>query len=528
MPGDDGVEPRRRARRADGRRGGRPGGRAPAGARSRAPPRATRGCRTPTASSGSTSPRPPPRPRARPSRSAAAERQVDVVAEEEIARRRAATRRTQSDSRPRRLREGSRGSARGRSRSSRHSTSTTRSPAARSALASASTVRRPGRRRRGRGGRRRCARARRPCRGERYVSASTTPSAETTGPSAPTRVTAAGRERARVCGEEADRDRLRETRQRDLVGHVLAERDPKRHVDEVDADRVADELRELRGRRARCRSDHGHLSVRRRDELDEPHAVAQPEHALPRAPPRARRRRAGRSGSARAGRAPRRPRIPVPSGRRRSESVRSRTAPSRATTTAFISVPSTNRSSTASCDVDSASAAWRWDSRSPGSSIRNSPCWRSRVGGLEHRGQPDRVERGAALRQVPRRREGRLRQPLLGKGAPQRELVGEAVRGVPAEGREPEALRDDGDDRHRTVARERQQRRRPRGCARASSIAAASPTSATSATSARPRPSACGSSSTATTRWPRPRTWTIAARWSRPAPTRRTPATARC
>ena len=80
------------------------------------------------------------------------------------------------------------------------------------------------------------------------------------------------------------------------------------------------------------------------------------------------------------------------------------------------------------------------------------------VGGLEHRRQPDRLDRGAALREVPHRREDRLRQALLGESATHRELVGEAVRGVRCEAREPEALRDFGDRRHGAVACEGQHR----------------------------------------------------------------------
>ena len=41
---------------------------------------------------------------------------------------------------------------------------------------------------------------------------------------------------------------------------------------------MADELRERRAWRAGRRPDDGHLAVRRRDQLDEPHTVAQPEH----------------------------------------------------------------------------------------------------------------------------------------------------------------------------------------------------------------------------------------------------------
>ena len=65
-------------------------------------------------------------------------------------------------------------------------------------------------------------------------------------------------------GEEADRERLGEAGQRELVGDVLAERLANRDLDEVDADGVAHEVRHLAACDARRDLDHGDAAVRAR------------------------------------------------------------------------------------------------------------------------------------------------------------------------------------------------------------------------------------------------------------------------
>ena len=65
--------------------------------------------------------------------------------------------------------------------------------------------------------------------------------------------------------------------------------------------------------------------------------------------------------------------------------------------------------------------------------------------------EPDRLERRAALRQVPHGGEGRLRDPLLGERAAHHELVRHAVGDGAADRRQAEPLGHRGDDRHGAV-----------------------------------------------------------------------------
>ena len=65
------------------------------------------------------------------------------------------------------------------------------------------------------------------------------------------------RERPGLGGEEADRERLLEPRQRELVRDGLAERLPERDLDEIDADGVPDEIRHLAARNPRRHLDDG-------------------------------------------------------------------------------------------------------------------------------------------------------------------------------------------------------------------------------------------------------------------------------
>ena len=86
----------------------------------------------------------------------------------------------------------------------------------------------------------------------------------------------AGRQRARLRGQEADRERLRERGGRELVGNRLAEREAERHLDEVDADGVAHEVGHLPAGDARRDLDDTHRAVVVDEQLREGDAVASP------------------------------------------------------------------------------------------------------------------------------------------------------------------------------------------------------------------------------------------------------------
>ena len=68
---------------------------------------------------------------------------------------------------------------------------------------------------------------------------------------------ASGGQRAGRRREEPDRERLREPRERELVGNVLAESLANRDLDHVDADRVAHEIGHLTAGDARGDLDDG-------------------------------------------------------------------------------------------------------------------------------------------------------------------------------------------------------------------------------------------------------------------------------
>ena len=108
---------------------------------------------------------------------------------------------------------------------------------------------------------------------------------------------AAGRERARARREEADRERLPEPREGDLVRDLLAERLPQRDLDEVDADGMADEVRHLPARDASGDLDDRDRAVGRGDELRERDRVSEAERAHRRRLRHARRRRTCAAGS---------------------------------------------------------------------------------------------------------------------------------------------------------------------------------------------------------------------------------------
>ena len=78
----------------------------------------------------------------------------------------------------------------------------------------------------------------------------------------------------------------------------------------------------------------------------------------------------------------------------------------------------------------------------------------ARVGRLQHGGEADGLRRGQRLAQVARGREARLRHSRLGEPAPHRDLVRHQVRGVVADSRQAERLRDGGDDGHGAVGRD--------------------------------------------------------------------------
>jgi hypothetical protein len=75
----------------------------------------------------------------------------------------------------------------------------------------------------------------------------------------------------------------------------------------------------------------------------------------------------------------------------------------------------------------------------------------ARVGGLEHRRQAGRLQRRVLLAQPAQSCERRLRDAALREQAPHRDLVRHEVRGLRADPRQPERLRDRGDDRDRAV-----------------------------------------------------------------------------
>ena len=78
------------------------------------------------------------------------------------------------------------------------------------------------------------------------------------------------------------------------------------------------------------------------------------------------------------------------------------------------------------------------------------------VDGLEDGRKADRLQRGAPLGEVPNRRERRLWDPLLGERPAHRDLVGQTVRDVRADRRQPEPLGHGGDDGNRAIRRDRQ------------------------------------------------------------------------
>ena len=159
---------------------------------------------------------------------------------------------------------------------------------------------------RSRGGRRRGARggSSRPRRGT--CRPARRPASASTRSSGPIARHAAGRQRPGLGGQEADRERLPEARQHELVRQLLAERHPQLHLDQVDADRVAHEVGHLPAGDPRRALDHDHAAVGRRDQLRErdPGLAARaraPSARRPARTPRAGRRRPspGRGGSSR-------------------------------------------------------------------------------------------------------------------------------------------------------------------------------------------------------------------------------------
>jgi hypothetical protein len=77
----------------------------------------------------------------------------------------------------------------------------------------------------------------------------------------------------------------------------------------------------------------------------------------------------------------------------------------------------------------------------------------ARVGRLQHRGHAHLVERAVPLRQLPQRCEAGLRHARLGETAAHRHLVRHQMRRLAADARQPEALGDRRDRRHRAVGR---------------------------------------------------------------------------
>ena len=111
----------------------------------------------------------------------------------------------------------------------------------------------------------------------RYVSACTTPSEASTRVEARRSRNASRWERAGLGGEEADRERLRKARQRDVVGHILAERLQECDLDQVDADSVPHEIGHLAAGDPRGDLDYGDSPIGSGDELGEGDRVREAE-----------------------------------------------------------------------------------------------------------------------------------------------------------------------------------------------------------------------------------------------------------
>ena len=133
---------------------------------------------------------------------------------------------------------------------------------------------------------------------------------------------------------------------------------------------------------------------------------------------------------------------------------------------------------------DSASAAWRWRSRSPALSMPEDAALPAGVGRLQHGGQADRRQRAPAFGEGAHGGERRLRHALLGERAPHHDLVAHplrdcacrstAARAAPSPPRRP------GPRDRRTPSA----RRRPRARRATSVTASTSVKSTASATSA--------------------------------------------
>ncbi len=330
-------------------------------------------------------------------------------------------------------------------------------------------------------------------------------------------------------GEEADRERLREARQGDVVGNVLAEREAERELDEVDADRVTNEVGHLAAGDPRRDLDDGHAAVGRRDQLRERDPVAEPERRRRLARPSARRARAGpsRSTPGRRGSSRRRSRSrPAAAGRRASAS--------RGLAAARDDDPVHLRALDEPLEDRLARRATRrarsggGDSRSSGRLDPEDAALAAGVGRLQHGREPDGLDRSAALGEA----RGRPRTAAAGRPPPR--ACG-ASRSCGSSGARPPSRSSAA-----RAARSRRRRRAPPGRRRPSArrrprAAARPPRPRRRRRSRRPparrpaaSPGASGLRSTATTRRPRSRAWAIARRWWRPAPTKRTLDTARC
>ena len=147
----------------------------------------------------------------------------------------------------------------------------------------------------------------------------------------------------------------------------------------------------------------------------------------------------------------------------------------------------------------------------------------ARVGGLQHRGEADRLAGGTARSaSAAHGREPRLRHARVGERAPHRDLVRHPVRRLRADPGQAERARRPRRRPARRGRPTRSARRRPRAAAPTSVTASTSVKSTASPTSASWSPSASGLRSTATTRSPSSFARRIARRWWRPAPTKRT------
>ena len=128
----------------------------------------------------------------------------------------------------------------------------------------------------------------------------------------------------------------------------------------------------------------------------------------------------------------------VGAGRRASTASRS---PPRAITIPFISMPSTNASTIASCVGDSRSASPRSRSRSPALSTRKTARWPPESTGLRTAGSPDAASADVASSVERTVANGGCGTPASARALAHRQLVRHPVSGIDSDSREPQLAR---------------------------------------------------------------------------------------